>query len=240
MKPGTDKNATAGPEAPTAPMPNPLLNQNPRALRVLIVDDHAIVRDGLKQNVADKFPNAEFGEAGNATGALEKLRKHPWDILLLDISMPGRSGLDILREIKEIQPDIKVLVLTMHPEDQYAIRALKSGAAGYLTKEKAPEEILAALEKVLAGGKYVSASLAESLVTKLNSPAGKLPHETLSDREFEIMLLIGGGKSVKEIGADLSLSVKTVSTYRTRVLQKLKFKTNADIIRYAMRERLVD
>lgn len=221
-------------------MSNPLLDQNPRSLRVLIVDDHAIVRDGLKQNVADKFPKAEFGEAGNATGALEKLRKHSWDILLLDISMPGRSGLDILRDVKDLQPDIKVLILTMHPEDQYAMRALKSGAAGYLTKEKAPEEILAALEKVLAGGKYVSASLAESLVTKLNAPAGKLPHETLSDREFEIMLLIGGGKSVKEIGVDLSLSVKTVSTYRTRILQKLKFKTNADIIRYAMRERLVD
>ena len=240
MKSGGNKKIPRQPETPSGATPNPLLDQNPRQLRVLLVDDHAIVRDGLRQTLADKFPKAEFGDAANANGALEKLHGNRWDVLILDISMPGRSGLDILREIKGIQPDLKVLILTMHPEDQYAIRALKSGAAGYLTKEKASEEILFAIEKVLAGGKYISPTLAESLATKLNSSPEKLPHETLSNREFEIMLLIAGGKSVKEIGADLALSVKTVSTYRARILQKLKFKSNADIIRYAMRERLVD
>lgn len=238
MKLEAQKNTN--PLRPPGPGSNPLLSQDARPLRILIVDDHAIVRDGLKQNLADKFPNAAFAEAGNASEALAQLHQTRWDAVLLDISMPGRSGLDILREMRTVQPDLKVLVLTMHPEEQYGLRVLKSGAAGYLTKEKASEEVIRAVEKVLAGGKYVSAALAESLVAKLNTPAGAALHETLSDREYEIMLLIAGGKSVKEIAGDLSLSIKTISTYRTRVLKKLKFKSNADVIRYALHERLVN
>jgi DNA-binding NarL/FixJ family response regulator len=230
--------ASAGTDADSPPTPLP--NQDHRSLRVLIVDDHAIVRDGLKQIIADKFPEAIFAEAANVHQALWQLNNSSWDVMLLDITMPGQSGLDLLHDVKAIQPKVKVLVLTMHPEDQYAVRALKLGASGYLTKEKASNEVIQAVEKVLSGGKYVSAALAESLVAKLDAPAGKLPHETLSDREYEIMVLIACGKSAKEIAADLMLSIKTISTYRTRVLKKMRFKTNADVIRYAMRERLVD
>lgn len=219
---------------------NLLPDQDPRPIRVLIVDDHAIIREGLQQLLADKFPEARFAQAVNAHQALVLLRESPWDVMVLDITMPGRSGLDILHEIKDIQPKIKVLVLTMHPENLYAMRVLKLGASGYLTKERASKEIIQAVEKVLAGGKYITPTLAENLVAKLNAPAGKLPHEILSDREYEIMVLIASGRSVKEIAGDLSLSIKTISTYRTRVLKKLRFKTNADVIRYAMRERLVD
>jgi len=219
---------------------NALAAQGNQPLRILIVDDHAIVRDGLKQLLLHKFPHAIFGEGRNANEALERVSKEKWEVILLDITMPGQSGLDVLKQIKTLQPDTKVLVLTMHPEDQYAIRVLKTGASGYLTKETASEEVAKAVSKVLAGGKYVSATLAESLVTGLNAPAEKKPHEMLSDREYQVMRLLAQGKSVKEIGYDLSLSIKTVSTYRTRVLKKLKFKTNADVIRYAMREKLVE
>jgi DNA-binding NarL/FixJ family response regulator len=221
-------------------LPIPLPHQNHRTLRVLIVDDHAIVRGGLKQIIADKFPQASFAEAANVHQAVWQLRNSPWDVMLLDITMPGRSGLDLLREARAIQPKVKILVVTMHPEDQYAMRVLKLGASGYLTKEKAANEVIHAVERVLAGGKYISAALAEHLVAKLHAPAGRPPHEKLSDREYEIMVLIAGGKSAKEIAADLSLSIKTISTYRTRLLKKMRFKTNADLIRYAMRERLVD
>lgn len=219
---------------------NALAAQGNQPLRILIVDDHAIVRDGLKQLLLHKFPHAIFGEGRNANEALERVSKEKWEVILLDITMPGQSGLDVLKQIKALQPDTKVLVLTMHPEDQYAIRVLKTGASGYLTKETASEEVSKAVSKVLAGGKYVSATLAESLVSGLNTPDEKKPHEMLSDREYQVMRLLANGKSVKEIGYDLSLSIKTVSTYRTRVLKKLKFKTNADVIRYAMREKLVE
>jgi len=221
-------------------LPVALPDQDGRPLRVLIVDDHAIVRGGLKQIIADKFPQATFAEAANVHQALWQLHNSAWDVMLLDITMPGRSGLDLLRDVRAIQPRVKVLVVTMHPEDQYAMRVLKLGAAGYLTKEKASNEVIQAVERVLAGGKYVSPTLAESLIAKLDTPSQKPPHERLSDREYEIMVLIASGKSAKEIGADLSLSIKTVSTYRTRLLKKMRFKTNADLIRYAMRERLVD
>nr|WP_237712486.1 response regulator transcription factor [Pedosphaera parvula] len=209
-------------------------------LRILIVDDHAIIRQGLKQILAGEFGLGVFGEANNGTEALEQIWKQSWDVVLLDITMPGKSGLDVLKQIVEAQPNMAVLVLSMHPEDQYAVRVLKTGAAGYITKNTASEEVVNAVKKVLAGGKYVSASLAENLATSLNTPMGKAPHEILSDREYQVMRLIALGKSVKEIAFDLSLSVKTISTYRTRIMEKMKFKTNADIIRYAVHERLVD
>ena len=199
-----------------------------------------MIRQGLKQILADEFSRAVFGEAANGNVALEQVLKESWDIVLLDITMPGKSGLDVLKQLVKAQPDIAVLVLSMHPEDQYAVRVLKTGAAGYLTKETASEEVVVAVKKVLAGGKYVSPSLAENLAASLNAPARESAHEALSDREYQVMQLIALGRTVKEIGFELSLSVKTISTYRTRIMEKMKLKTNADIIRYAVREKLVD
>jgi two-component system invasion response regulator UvrY len=211
-----------------------------RELRILIVDDHVIIRQGLRQILADAFPKTIFGEANNGIEALTQVTKQRWDIVLLDITMPGKSGLDVLKELVEAQPNMAVLVLSMHPEDQYAVRVLKTGAAGYITKNTASEEVIGAVKKVLAGGKYVSAALAESLASSLNAPAGKAPHEILSDREYQVMRFIALGKSVKEIAFELSLSVKTISTYRTRIMEKTKLRTNADIIRYAVHEKLVE
>ncbi len=211
-----------------------------RAISILIVDDHSIIRKGLKQILADAFPKAVFGEANDGNEALEQVGKQSWDIVLLDLSMPGKSGLDVLKQMVSSQPNVAVLVLSMHPEDQYAVRVLKTGAAGYITKNTASEEVIGAVQKVLAGGKYVSASLAENLASSLTAPAGQLTHEVLSDREYQVLRLIAVGKSVKEIAFELSLSVKTISTYRTRIMEKMKLKTNADIIRYAVHEKLVD
>jgi two-component system invasion response regulator UvrY len=211
-----------------------------KELRILIVDDHGIIRQGLRQILSGAFPRAIFGEAETGNQALEQVAKSRWDIVLLDITMPGSSGMDVLKQIVEAQPNIAVLVLSMHPEDQYAIRVLKSGAAGYITKNTASEEVIGAVKKVLTGGKYVSASLAENLAASLNAPTGKAPHELLSDREYQVMRLIALGRSVKEIAFELSLSVKTISTYRTRIMEKTKLKTNAEIIRYAVHEKLVE
>jgi two-component system invasion response regulator UvrY len=222
----------------SAPLNPDKLAKSP--IHILIVDDHALVRQGLKQVLADAFTKAEFGEADTANAAMEKIWKQRWDVALLDITMPGKSGLDVLKQMVDAQPNLAVLVLSMHPEDQYAVRVLKTGAAGYLTKNTASEEVVGAVKKVLAGGKYVSAALAETLAEGLNAPAGKSPHETLSDREYQVMRFIAVGKSVKEIAFELSLSVKTISTYRSRVMEKMKLKTNADIIRYAVHEKLVD
>jgi two-component system, NarL family, invasion response regulator UvrY len=211
-----------------------------KPLRILIADDHAIVRKGLKQVLLDEFGAVEFGEACNGREALAQIQTEPWDVALLDVTMPGPSGLDVLKQLKELQPSTRVLVLSMHPEDQYAVRVLKGGASGYLTKNTASERVAEAVKKVLDGGTYVSASLAESLAGNLNQPPAKASHEKLSDREFQILGLIAGGKSVKEIAYDLSLSVKTVSTYRTRLLHKLKLSTTAELIRYALREGLIE
>lgn len=209
-------------------------------LQFLLVDDHAIVRDGLRQVLGDAFPDAAIAEAGDAKTAVDFAVKTKPDIVLLDISLPGQNGLEILKQIKALQPEAKVLILTMHPEDQYAVRVLKAGASGYLTKEIASEEVATAVKKILAGGCYVSSSLAENLASSLDASAQRTLHERLSDREYQILRMIGIGKSVKEIAYELSLSIKTISTYRARVLAKLKFKGNADVIRYAIRERLVD
>ena len=208
-------------------------------IRILIADDHALIRKGLKQVLADEFPQSQIGEAANAREALGLVSNQSWDAILLDITMPGQSGLDVLKQIKQLHPKTPVLILSMHPEDQYATRALKAGASGYLTKNTASELVANALRKILAGGTYVSPALAEELAQRLTEPSAGAPHETLSDREYQIMSALASGKSVKEISFDLALSVKTVSTYRTRLLRKLNLTTTAELIRYALREGLV-
>ena len=209
-------------------------------LRILIADDHAIVREGIKQILVEIPDKVTTDEAINGQEVLQKVWENKYDIVLLDISMPGRSGLDILKQLKSEKPDLKVLILSMHPEEQYAVRALKAGASGYLTKESTPLELTEAIKKVSLGKKYVSASLAETLASHLEDAAEKPLHETLSNREFEVMRMIASGKAVKEIADDLSLSVKTISTYRTRILDKMKLKNNAQITHYTIQNGLVD
>ena len=207
-------------------------------IKILIADDHAIVRKGLRQVVKEQAAYMEIDEASDGQEVLEKVRNGPCDVLVLDISMPKRSGLDILQEIKHSKPNLPVLILSVHPEEQYAIRVLKAGAAGYMSKDCAPDELVRAIEKVVAGGKYVSATLAEKLAFELSGQSGKLPHESLSDREYSVLLMIGGGQSVGEIANELALSVKTVSTYRARILEKLNLKSNAELIRYVIDQNL--
>jgi two-component system invasion response regulator UvrY len=209
-------------------------------MRILLADDHTVVRHGLKQILAEEFKKAIFGEARNATEALDLVWKENWDIAVLDITMPGRSGLEVLREIKKSKPKLPVLVLSMHPENQFAVRVLKRGAAGYMTKESASAELVGAVRKVLAGGRYVSNSLAEKLATYLANDNQKPPQELLSDREFQVLRLIASGKIVSEIARELSLSVKTISTYRTRILEKMGLRNNAELMHYAMQHQLVE
>lgn len=209
-------------------------------IRVVIADDHAVVRRGLKDILADE-PDMEIGaEASTAQELLDLVRKQRWDALVLDISLPGRSGLEVLGEVKREQPALPVLIHTMHPEDQFAVRALRAGAAGYLTKDSAPTELVKALRKIVAGGKYVGASLAEALATNMAGGATESPHEALSDREFEVFRLLASGKTVSEIAEQLYLSVKTISTYRSRILEKMQMKNNADLMRYAIQRHVVD
>lgn len=209
-------------------------------IRVLLADDHTIVRKGLKQILSEGMRGTEFGEASNAAEAIDLLKKDPFDIVILDLSMPGRSGLDLLKDIKVLKPKIPVLILSMYPEDQYALRVIKAGAMGYMTKDSAPEELVKAVTKILSGGKYVSSTLSEQLLDIVQEPARSESHQMLSDREFEVLRLIASGKTVSEIGTKLSLSVKTVSTYRTRILEKLHLSSNAELTRYAMQRKLVD
>ena len=199
-----------------------------------------MVRHGLKQILADEFKRATFGEARNAQEALDLVWKENWDVAILDITMPGRSGLDVLREIKKSKPRLPVLVLSMHPENQFAVRVLKRGASGYMTKESAPVELVGAVKKVMAGGRYVSTSLAEKLATYLSGDLQKAPQELLSDREFQVLRLIASGKIVSEIARELSLSVKTISTYRSRILEKMGLRNNAELMHYAMQHQLVE
>ena len=209
-------------------------------MRILIADDHAVVRHGLKQILADEFKRSIFGEASNAQEALNRVWKEPWDVVVLDITMPGRSGLEVLREIKKSSPKLPVLVLSMHPENQFAVRVLKRGAAGYMTKESAPAELVGAIKKVLAGGRYVSSALAEKLATYLAADNQKPVQELLSDREFQVLRLIASGKIVSDIARELSLSVKTISTYRSRILEKMGMKNNAELMHYAIQHQLVE
>jgi two-component system, NarL family, invasion response regulator UvrY len=209
-------------------------------MRILIADDHAVFRRGLRETLVEAFPKATFAEAGTAEETLEFVRRSQWEVLVLDISMPGKSGLDILEDVKRLQPRLPVLYLSMHPEEQFARRALRSGAAGYLTKDSVPDELKTAMRKVAAGGRYVSAALAERLADDLARRSDTPPYELLSDREFQVLRLIASGKTVKEIADELALSVKTVSTYRARVLEKTGLHTTADLIRYALKAQLVD
>lgn len=208
-------------------------------IKVLIADDHAVVRQGLKQILAETMDLVVGGEATNTQEVLDKIRESEFDVIVLDITMPGRGGLDILREIKHERPKLPILILSMHSEDQFAVRALKAGASGYMSKESAPELLVKAIRKVHAGGKYISPALAEKLAFDLESDSERPPHEKLSDREFQVMCMIASGKTVKEIADKLSLSVKTISTYRARILEKMKMKTNAEVTHYAIRNELV-
>ena len=208
-------------------------------IRLLIGDDHAVVRKGMKQILAETKDIVVADEAGDGREVLEKVRKNDFDMVLLDISMPGRDGLEVLKELKSLRPKLPVLMLSMYPEEQYAVRSLRSGASGYLTKDSAPDELISAIRKVSSGGKYVSASLAEKLALKLGANVEKPLHEALSDREYQVMCMIASGKTVKEIGEELSLSVKTVSTYRSRILDKMRLKGNAELTRYAIDNKLV-
>jgi two-component system invasion response regulator UvrY len=227
------------PPKPAGPSSGKAKRASAPPLRILIADDHALIRKGLRQVLLDQFPNMEIAEAGDAKGALDLISGQHWDAILLDITMPGQSGLDVLKQAKQIQPKTPVLVLSMHPEDQYARRALKAGASGYLTKNTASELVAFALRKVVSGGTYVSPVLAEELAQRLADPVSTASHEALSDREYQIMSALASGKTVKEVAFDLGLSVKTVSTYRARLLRKLKLGTTAELIRYALREGLV-
>ena len=210
-------------------------------MKILIVDDHAVVRRGLQQIVLDEYKDLVFGEATNGQEALDMLWRQNWDVMVLDISMPGRSGLDVLKEIKKEKPDIPVLVLSIHPEDQFAVRVLRAGASGYMTKETAPEELVTAINKVINGGTYVSPSLAEILAQDLQRDTSEISvHRRLSDREYEVMLMIASGKAVSEIADELSLSVKTISTYRARILDKVHMSSNAELTRYAIKQGLVE
>jgi DNA-binding NarL/FixJ family response regulator len=208
-------------------------------IKVLIADDHTLVREGLKQIITESSGISVAGEAGSGEEALALIAGNDVDLLLLDISMPGRSGLDIMKQLKQMKPDLPVLILSMHPEEQYAVRALKAGAAGYLTKDSASEELISAILKISSGQKYISESLAETMAAFLSVEGEKLPHEFLSDREFEVMHLIVTGLSNKEIAFKLSLSSKTVSTYRTRILEKMDMASNAELTQYAIHHNLI-
>jgi two-component system invasion response regulator UvrY len=208
--------------------------------KILIIDDHEIVRDGLKKIVNEQSANITFGEASTAPEALRLVAEQDWDIVVLDLSLGGRNGLEILKELKQIRPGLPVLILSMHSEEQYARRAFKAGAAGYITKDSPRAELLNAINKVAEGRKYVSHALAEELVIDLERGSDRPPHETLSDREFEVMRLIASGKTVGEIAVLLSLSDNTISTYRARLLEKMKMRTNAELTHYAIQNGLVD
>ena len=202
--------------------------------RILLADDHALFRQGLERVLLEGFKGATFGHAGDTVAALQLVQEETWDVVVLDISFAGRSGLDLLKEIKRVRPKLPVLILSMHPEKQFAVRALKAGAAGYVTKKVVSEELLSAVRRVVGGGRWVTQEVAERLAAEVSLPAEKLPHELLSDREFHVFRLLAGGATVKAIAAELTISVQTVSTYRARIMEKMHLETNADLTRYAL------
>jgi len=208
-------------------------------LRILVADDHTVVRRGLRQILLDEFLAAHIVEVADADELFNQVLKNEWDVVITDISMPGRSGLDVLQQIRQHYPKLPVLILSVHPEDQYAIRVMRAGASGYLNKDSAPEELVKAVHRLLLGKKYITPSLAEKLADSLDQDAGRLPHESLSDREFEVLKLLAAGMAVGNIADKLSLSPTTVSTYRARILQKMNAGSNADLIRYAMENKLI-
>ncbi|MEE4311618.1 MAG: response regulator transcription factor [candidate division KSB1 bacterium] len=209
-------------------------------IRVLIADDHAVVRLGLKQILSETMDLTIAGEASNGFEVLEKVREDQYDVIVLDITMPGMSGLDVLKQLKAEFPSLPVLILSMHSEEQYAVRALKAGAAGYLTKDRAPEELVSAINLLSQGRRYVTSSLAEKLAIALDMDSQKMPHELLSDREYQVLCFIGQGKTITQISEELHLSAKTISTYRARILQKMKMSNNAELIRYVLKNKLLE
>ena len=215
------------------------MSRSSSAIRVLIADDHPIVRQGLRRIVEADSGLMISGEAGDAEELLRALDAAATDLVLLDVSMPGGPFLETLRAVRERHPTIRVLVLSVHPEDQWAVRALRAGASGYLTKDHSPDQLLEAIRRVYRGGKYVSPTLAEQLATQLDNGGQRAPHELLSDREFEVMRRLGSGLTVSQIASELTISAKTVSTYRTRILEKMALETNADLVRYAARYGLI-
>jgi len=209
-------------------------------IRALITDDHAVVRRGLKELLTDSHKIEVLGEASTAGEALDRVRRGEWDVVILDINLPDRNGLDLLRDLKREKPDLPVLILSVCSEDQFAVRALRSGAAGYLTKASAPAQLVDAVEKVAAGGRYISPAVAERLAVLVGSDREGMPHESLSEREYQVIRLLASGKTVSQIAADMNLSVKTISTYRARVLDKMGMRTNAELTYYAVRNGLVE
>lgn len=209
-------------------------------INALIIDDHSIVRRGLTNLVTEAFAGARIFESGTGQGALQAVQQETWDLAILDINLPDKNGIEVAKEMKRHQPDLRIIMLSLYPEQQYALRAFKAGASGYVTKETAPEELIVAIKKVLAGGRYVSASLAEELAAHMsgNAPASLL--HKLSDRELEVLCLIARGKSGSEIADQLCLSEKTISTYRSRLLEKLNLRTTSQLIRYALDQNLIE
>jgi two-component system invasion response regulator UvrY len=225
---------------PGAPIPMNHQGCPTSNVRILVVDDHFVVREGLKSILLERYASAHFGDAANEQETLEKVWNEPWDVVLLDINLPGRNGLEVMRELKKAKPKLPVIILSVYPEDQFAIRALKLGAASYIRKDSAGSELVQGVEAVLNGGKYITPSVAEKLATHLEQDGIGAPHESLSDREYQVMCLLGSGKTVKEIGSKLSLSVKTISTYRTRILEKMSMRHNAELMRYVMANGLIE
>jgi len=209
-------------------------------MRILIADDHAILRRGLREILQRELPGVVSGEAADAAEVLAEVQRQDWDLLILDVTMPGRSGLDLLKDLRYLRPKLPVLVLSMHSEDQYGRRVLKAGASGYMNKESAPEELITAIRKVLAGGRYVSAALAESLARDLARDDERPPHELLSNRELEVLRKIAAGKTVGQVAAELHLGVTTVSTHRARLMEKMQMSTTAELIRYALQNDLAE
>ena len=211
-----------------------------KKIEILIADDHPIVREGFKQVISETDDMIVADEASNGQEVLSLIRKREYDLILLDISMPGRSGLEVLKELKSEYQKLPVLILSIYPEEQYAVRAFRAGASGYLTKASAPNELISAIRKIVHGGRYVSESLAEKLTYYLDQDVSKPLHDLLSDREYQVMLMLGSGKTVKEVAEILFLSVKTISTYRSHILEKMKMKNNAEITLYVVKNKLID
>lgn len=209
-------------------------------INVLIADDHALIREGLRKTLSGEPDMQLVGDAGNVADLFKQLERLAVNIVLLDITMPGESGLDALKELRQKYPHIPVLILSFHPEHRFAVRALKAGASGYITKQSAPEELVQAIRKIVGGGKYVSAALAEELATELDMKSGKLPHATLSDREFQVMRLIATGKKSSEIAEELAVTMSTVNTYRMRIFEKMNMQSNVELARYAIEHGLIE
>jgi len=209
-------------------------------IKLLIADDHTMFREGLKHILAEYPDLVVTDEASNGQEVLDKIWKNNYDMVLLDITMPGMTGLEVLKQLKNEKPKLPVLILSMHPEEQYAIRVLRAGASGYLTKESAPDELITAIRKISQGRKYITPSLAERLATEVEADSEKPLHDILSDREYQVLRMIAAGKTVKHIAKELSLSIKTVSTYRTRIMEKMNMKTNAEVMHYVIKHQLLD